>query len=180
MKKYISYEPLLLLGIIWAVYLIDFILPGSLVTFGIQPRTISGLFGIVTSPFIHGSFYHIVSNSLPLLILGSVVRIHGVSLFWSLTIFTILVGGIITWLASSSGYVVGASGLIFGYWSFLIVYGFMKRSLISLLTSVFVIIFYGTLFFSLFKFYPHISWIGHFAGAFSGFIMATKFIKSEK
>ena len=172
MKKYISYEPFLLLTLIWVVFIVDFLLPIKIVHFGIQPRSLSGLFGILTSPFIHGSFFHIMSNSLPLLILGAIVRIHGPKLFWSLTLFVILLGGFITWIFSSSGYVVGASGLIFGYWSFLIVHGFIHRSLVSLAISLIVIVFYGTMFFSLFKFYPHISWAGHFAGALSGFIAA--------
>ena len=172
MKKYISYEPFLLLILIWVVFVIDLVLPIRIVHFGIQPRSVEGLFGILTSTFIHASFFHIMSNSLPLLILGVIVRIHGSKLFWSLTLFIILLGGFITWLFSSSGYVVGASGLIFGYWSFLIVHGFIRRSFVSLVVSVVVIVFYGTMFFSLFKFYPHISWAGHFAGALSGLIAA--------
>jgi membrane associated rhomboid family serine protease len=180
MKNYLKFEPFLFLVSIWVVFLLDIVIPIDFVALGIQPRTMTGLVGIITSPFIHGSFYHIISNSIPLLILGAIVRLHGTVIFWNLTLFVILLGGAITWLASTAGTVVGASGLIFGYWSFLIVYGFIHRSFVSLATSLFVIVFYGTMLFSFFRFYPHVSWIGHFAGALSGFIAAKYIFRAEQ
>ena len=100
------------------------------------------MIGILTSPLLHGGLLHILSNSLPLLVLSTLLRWHGSFVFWVVTIVIMILGGLGTWLVSSAP-VVGASGMIFGYWAFLIIYGFLCRSFRSLFISLLVLVFYG-------------------------------------
>ena len=172
MKNLIGSEPVYFVVIIWLVYLIDVVLPLNLNLWGIRPREITGLSGIIFSPFLHGSFFHIVSNTLPLLILGLIVRAYGRAMFWGVSLIVIGIGGLFAWFFSSPGIVIGASGVIFGYWSFAIVHGLLKRSIKSILLSLFVLLFYGTMIFSFFSLYVNISWSGHLGGALAGVLCA--------
>lgn len=171
-RTILRFEPVSMFLLFWVVYLINIILPIDLNAFGIAPRKLMGLFGIATMPFLHGSLFHILSNSLPFLILGALVRAHGRSQFWFVTLVVMIVGGIGTWLFSAGQVVVGASGLIFGYWAFSLSYGLMKRSIKSIAISIVVFLVYGTMVFSFFKLHFAISWAAHFCGAFAGFLAA--------
>ncbi|WP_370979469.1 rhomboid family intramembrane serine protease [Agaribacterium sp. ZY112] len=166
------WEPLILLAVMWAIFICNFLLPINLNHLGIQARTSSGLIGIVFAPFLHSNLVHLASNTLPFLVLGSCVRLYGRRTFWFTTIFSALGGGFLIWLFSNKGIVIGASGLVFSYLSFLIVYGIYKRSKMSITIGLFALIFYGGLFLSLLRLSPHISWIAHFAGALTGGIVA--------
>lgn len=170
--KYLRFEPLLLLGLIWCFFIANLLLPIELRNFGIRPRDLMGLVGIVFSPLLHSGWQHILANSLPLLVLASLLRLQGKKPFWQVTIFIVLLGGVLVWSLSGAGVVVGASGLIFGYWAFLLTHGFMTQSLKSILIAIVVLFLYGTLFFSLFSFAPHVSWIAHAAGALAGCLAA--------
>ncbi|MFT7490854.1 MAG: membrane associated rhomboid family serine protease [Pseudohongiellaceae bacterium] len=179
MKKLIGSEPVCFVVIIWLVYLIDIVLPLNLNLWGIRPREIAGLTGIIFSPFLHGSLFHIASNTLPLLILGLIVRAYGRAIFWEVSLIVVGIGGLFAWLFSSPGIVIGASGVIFGYWSFAIVYGLLKRSVKSLLFSLFVLLFYGTMIFSFFSLYANISWSGHLGGVLAGVLCAITLSKMK-
>lgn len=172
MKKFVTFEPLVFVAAIWIVFLVDSLLPVDFNHFGIIPRNITGLVGIVFSPFLHANLFHIISNSVPLLVLGCFVRLNGRSTYWFATVGIMAIGGLGTWLFSTGGMVVGASGLVFGYWSFLIVNGILKKSLLSIALSVVTLLFYGGLLFSFIHFSHYISWAGHFWGAIGGFSVA--------
>jgi membrane associated rhomboid family serine protease len=171
MSKYFRYEPIALAGLFWLVFFVDVAFLET-ARFGIHPREVSGLWGVFTAPFFHGSLMHIMSNTIPFLILGLATRIHGSAIFWSVFFGAMILGGLGTWLFSGAGSVVGASGIIFGFWAFLIAYGIFKKSIKSILIAVVVVILYGALIFSLFRFSAYVSWSGHFFGAASGLIMA--------
>ena len=166
-------HPISLVVIIWLVFALEFILPGNLNQWGIHPRSIPGLLGILFSPFLHANLFHIVSNSLPLLILGCfVVMSSSVTRFWLITTIIIIVGGFGTWVFSSAGVVIGASGLVFGYWSFLLAYAYFKRSIIAIIAGLVTLILYSGMFFSLLAFKPYISFAGHLFGAVAGVVAA--------
>ncbi|WP_054113668.1 rhomboid family intramembrane serine protease [Marinagarivorans algicola] len=167
-KKIITFEPCFLLALIWVFYFLAFVIPNLNYMLGIQPRTLSGLWGIVASPFAHKNLLHISANSIPLLVLGTLLRMQGRKLYWKVTVSITILSGLGTWLISPPAIVIGASGLLFGYWAFLIVYGIKRRSLIAIAIAIAVLIFYGTMFFSLLYAAPGISWTAHFCGTIAG------------
>ena len=158
--------------VMWVVYFVDFVIPGSLTHFGIQPRTFLGLMGILFSPFLHGNLWHIVANSIPFIVLGALVQLHSTEYFIKVTVLGILLSGTFTWLFSTGGVVVGASSLVFCYWSFLIAYGFYSRDLKSIAIAIVVAIIYFGLIFNLVSIRPYVSFAGHLGGFLSGLILA--------
>ena len=171
MNKILKFEPIALVLAFWIVFALDTLFLESR-HFGIIPRQIFGLLGIFTAPFFHANLLHIVSNSIPFIIMGTLVRSYGATIFWQVFIITMLVGGLGTWLFSSAGSVIGASGIVFGFWSFLIVYGIMRKSLQSIAIAIVVAVLYGTMIFSFVSFKSYISWSGHFFGAVGGTVAA--------
>ncbi len=164
--------PVLLSAAIVAVFLIEVILPGNLTWLGIRPRSISGLPGILVSPFLHASLKHLLANIVPLLIMGCLVSALAPALFATRTVALVLFSGALTWLISSSGVVVGASGLVFAYWSFLITNGFLRKSIKDVGIALLTFLIYGALIFGLFKFQYGVSWAGHFSGVVAGIFLA--------
>lgn len=164
-------EPALLTGVIIIAYLIDFIIPIDFNRFGIHPRSLLGLLGIPLSPFLHDGFAHLFSNIVPLFALGVLLRSFGRHLFIRATIAMILLSGLLTWLLSS-GIVVGASGLVFAYWTYLITTAIHQKTTQTIIIAGITLLFYGGLIFGLASFREGISWAGHFSGAVAGIIVA--------
>lgn len=165
------------LGIMWAMELLDFLTPGiDFDQWGIHPRSVSGLFGILLAPILHGGLGHLISNSIPFVILGGLVMLRGGVKQWAVvTAFSAIVGGLLVWLLAdifSSGSVgsvhIGASGVIFGYFGFLVARGIFERSLAGILIAVVVVFLYGGFIWGVLPSNPHISWEGHLFGAASG------------
>jgi len=169
-KQFIT-EPLVLTGVVIVAYFIDVIIPIDFNRFGIYPRSITGLLGIPLSPFLHGSFHHLLSNIFPLFFLGVLVRAHGKDSFITSTVALIFVSGLLTWILSSA-IVVGASGLVFAYWTYLITTAIRQRTLKTILVAGITLFLYGGLIFGLASFREGISWAGHFSGAVAGIIVA--------
>jgi membrane associated rhomboid family serine protease len=164
--------PVYLVCAIWAVYLADFIIPGSLNSWGIAPRTLRGLAGIVSSNFLHANFGHIVSNTVPLFVLSLLLTLFHHRLFVPVTVTVMLVGGLLVWLLGRSGNHIGASMLIYGLAAFLISHGLLKKAFIPALVALFVAVVYG--WGLLGGLLPHgfISWEGHLFGAVGGVVAA--------
>ncbi len=168
-----SAVPFRLVFIMWLAFSIQFFYQIDLGVFGILPRTWVGLIGIFTAPMVHGSYMHLLSNTFPLLFLGTALfffydRIAGVVFFWCYFITNLLV-----WLFSPRvSYHIGASGLIYGLASFLIFFGLIRQDFWSLLISIVVIIGYGGIFYGVIPTDPHVSWESHLAGAVVGGVTA--------
>lgn len=161
------------LGVMWIEEIVDLIPFLDLDQFGIHPRSSWGLAGILFAPFLHGGFEHLAVNTLPFLLLGGLVLLGGVRLFWQVTIFTILMGGFAVWLfAAKWSNHIGASGLIFGYLGFLLARGIFERSVIWILVAGAILVTYGGLLMGLLPFQPGISWEGHLFGFLSGVLVA--------
>jgi membrane associated rhomboid family serine protease len=160
-------------GVMWGVFVIDLILPVSLTQFGIRPRRLDGLWGLIFSPFLHANLRHIMANT------GAVFILLTLSLSFS-RIYTVEaviliagVGGGLVWLFGRSGTVhVGASGIIFGLIGFLLFAGVFLRDLKSLLVSVVVLFLYGGVILIGFVPMPGVSWTGHVFGFLSGVLAA--------
>jgi len=164
--------PIALVVIVILTFLFELVVPGNLSWLGIKPRSISGLSGIIFSPFLHSDLGHLLANIFPLLIMGCMVSALAPSLFVLRTAVLIVLSGSLTWLISSSGNVIGASGLAFAYWAFLITNGVMQKKSKDILLAIATFLIYGSLVFGLFRFQQGISWAGHFSGAITGVIFA--------
>lgn len=164
---------LFLAAIPWAVEILDLLLAGSLDRFGIRPRQLAALPGIAASPFLHGGFGHLASNTLPFLALGGIVLLGGRSLFLTATAVILLLGGGALWVFGPGGTNhIGASLLVFGYLGFLLARGFVERSLAWILVAIAVLILYGGMVGGVLPGKPGVSWQGHLAGFLAGLFTA--------
>ncbi|MBU2881120.1 rhomboid family intramembrane serine protease [Psychrosphaera sp. B3R10] len=169
-KKIIPKDIFILLAIMWAVFVIDVLLVGiSLNQFGIRPRRLDGLLGMIFSPFLHGGIGHIVSNSIALLGTGILVRMAvGSKRARLVMLFSVIGSGIGTWLFAQAGVVVGASGLVYGLLGFLFGYAFFHPSIKSWAIAIVSLFLFGGAVLSILSFNPYISWAAHFWGFVSG------------
>ena len=146
---------------------------GGLNHYGIQPRTLTGLRGILFAPFLHGNFEHLIANIIPLITLGWFVMLRKISDFFVVTIITMLVSGFGTWLIGQPGSVhIGASGLVFGYLGFLLLRGYFEGSILAMSLSITAFTLYGGIFIGVFPNQPGISWQGHLFGFIGGVLAA--------
>ncbi|NEP32892.1 MULTISPECIES: rhomboid family intramembrane serine protease [unclassified Moorena] len=168
-------------ALMWIVELVDiFIFGRKLDLYGILPRNPIGLRGILFAPFLHGGFSHLISNTIPFLVLGWFVMLQETSDFFVVTTITMVVGGLGVWLLGAPNSVhIGASVLIFGYLGFLLFRGFFERNLPSIFLSILVGFLYGGLVWGVLPSQPHVSWQGHLFG-FIGGILAARILARRK
>ncbi|ANE04724.1 rhomboid family intramembrane serine protease [Corynebacterium crudilactis] len=165
--------------IIWAVHLVTVLTGGFLNNFGIHPLDTSSLWGIFTSPFLHGSFSHLIGNTIPGFIFSFLIGMSGKRVFWEVTIIAGLIGGFGTWLFGGIGTNhIGASGLIYGWLGYLIVRGIFNRDIKQFLLGIVLAFIYSGLFWGLLPTQAGVSWQGHLFGALGG-IGAGAFITSD-
>jgi membrane associated rhomboid family serine protease len=164
--------------IIWVVELVNQLLGHRLNLFGIHPRTVAGLPGIILSPFLHTGIGHVLLNTIPLVILGWLVILHGPRVFLEVSLLIIVVSGIGVWIFGRSGYHVGASGLIFGYFGYLVARGWYERSLSSILIALVTIVLYGGILLGVLPFRAGVSWEAHLFGLLGG-ILAARLVPVE-
>ncbi len=163
-------------ALMWATECVNFFLGGRLNQFGILPREVIGLRGIVFAPFLHADFAHLIANTIPFICLGWVVLLRGTNNFFTVTLIVMLIGGLGTWLISSAGTVhIGASGVVFGYLGFLMSRGYFERSLVSIVLSIVVGFFYGGYLWGVLPGRMGISWQGHLFG-FMGGVLAARYV----
>ncbi|MGB5789041.1 MAG: rhomboid family intramembrane serine protease [Pseudoalteromonas nigrifaciens] len=156
-------------------------LPGiNLNGFGIYPRSINGLIGILSAPFLHGSWWHFASNMLPFMVLSWLICQYSVKRFYNVFIFTALVGGFLVWALGRSNIHVGLSGVIYGLWGFILCYGVIRRSFKSIVIAVVVALLYSGFVWGVLPQRLHISFESHLFGALSGLFLGYKLAKSDK
>ena len=157
------------LAAFWAVFIVSSLLGGSLLRFGVVPRTTVGLRGILFAPFLHASLSHIVANSVPFVLLGWMVMLRDESHFIPVTLAAMLGSGLMAWLLGAPGTIhIGASGVIFGYLGFLMLTGWYTRSFGSILLSIIVTMVWGSLVLGMMPGAPGISWQAHVGGFLGG------------
>jgi membrane associated rhomboid family serine protease len=168
-------------ALMWGIEILDqVLLRGSLDQFGIKPRSGDGLWGILWAPFLHGSFRHLIANTVPFISLAWLVMLRRTSDFWVVTIVTMAIGGVGTWLLGAPGTVhIGASGLVFGYLGFLLLRGYFERQFWSICLSVAVMTLYGGLLLGVLPVARGVSWEGHLCG-FVGGVLAAKWLSQGK
>ncbi|MEQ8464984.1 rhomboid family intramembrane serine protease [Coleofasciculus sp. E1-EBD-02] len=169
-----------LVAVMWGLELIDLVIfQGALDGYGILPRTIIGLRGILFAPFLHGGLPHLIANTIPFLTLGWFVMLQKTSDFFIVTAITMVVSGLGVWLIGSPGLHIGASGLVFGYLGFLLLRGYFQRNIPSILLSLIVGFLYGGAIWGVLPTVPGVSWEGHLFG-FIGGIIAARLLSQRK
>ncbi len=169
------YLPMTFVVLLWLIKLFETALSIDFVKLGVHPRKISGLIGIVTAPLIHGDFKHLISNTLPLIVLGSGVFYFYEKIAVKVIFWIYLLVGLWVWVAARGNYHIGASGLIYGFASFLFFSGVIRKNINLLAISLLVIFFYGSMIWGLLPFQPEISWESHLFGVIAGGICAVYF-----
>jgi membrane associated rhomboid family serine protease len=160
-------------AVMWVVEVIDQVSGGDLEQYGIKPHEGDGLPGIVTAPFLHAGWGHLIGNTVPFLVLGATIALSGLMRVAATTGIVAVVGGLGVWVFGPSHTDhIGASGIVFGYASYLIARGLFSRNVLHLAVGVFVIAVYGSTL--LFGLAPRdgISWQGHLFGGIGGVVAA--------
>jgi len=177
-RLYISmFFPGAFLLFIWIIFIIDSALQLDLAYFGVFPRKISGLQGILFSPLIHGGIKHIVANSLPIFALSSLLFYFYRDLSFKVLIICYLMPGIVVWFIGRSSYHVGVSGVIYGLAGFLFVSGIIRKHLGLMAISFLVAFQYGSMIWGIFPIEDRVSWESHFSGLITGVALALFFRK---
>jgi len=159
---------LALLAVMWGEEVVDTALDGRLDRFGIRPRQLDGLDGILFSPFLHGGFGHLVANTFPFLLMGGAICLGSAVRFAQVTVVVGLICGTGTWLTGPSHSLhIGASGLVFGYLTYLISRGIFARKVTYILGGIVTFLVYGGVLWGLLP-RPGVSWQGHLFGAVGG------------
>jgi membrane associated rhomboid family serine protease len=160
------------LALLWAIEIVDTMLPIPLDMWGIRPRSVAGLPGILLAPLLHAGFGHLIANSGPLLVLGWFVMWRETHHWFVVTAFSTIIGGIGVWLIGASNSIhVGASIVCFGYLGYLLVRGWLDKRLLPILGSIVIAVAYGGLLFGLFP-QRGLSWEGHLFGMIGGIVAA--------
>ncbi|GLW10471.1 rhomboid family intramembrane serine protease [Microtetraspora sp. NBRC 13810] len=162
-----------IVAVMWAVEIIDYISPADLDLYGIVAGDPDHLSGILLAPFLHAGFAHLMANSLPLAILGFLAAIRGIGRFLAASLIIILISGAGVWLTSDPRFVtVGASGLVFGYFGYVVARGLFDRRIFDIVVGIGVAIAYYSLVWGLFPNQEGISWQGHLFGLIGGVVAA--------
>jgi len=163
----------------WIVFLLSFLLNEDFSRMGLLPRNLVGLLGIVTSPLIHADFSHIFSNTIPLIILGWIIFSVYPKLSYLLFVFIYLLTGLLVWIFARQVYHIGASGLVYGFVSFLFFSGIFRRDNKSIALALVITFLYGGLVWGMIPGLKGISWESHLFGAITGLLAAYMFRNIE-
>ena len=159
----------------WGVKLIEVIFETSFAEYGLKPRTVEGLLGIILYPFIHADFLHLISNTIPLLILGTALFYFYKVLAYRVFFLIFILSGVWVWLAGRPYYHIGASGLVYGLAFFLFLSGIFRKDRSLMAFSLLVAFLYGSIIWGVLPMETGMSWEGHLFGALSGIICAIAF-----
>ena len=174
---------LILLGLIavmWIVHAVGTLIPGHFLSAGIVPRDVTRLVGILTAPFVHVSFQHLIANTIPLIILGALVLLRGLTEFAIVVQLSIPIRGAGTWLFGTSGTEhIGASGIVLGLMGYLLFRAAFDRKISSIVITLVVAFGYGTVLFLSFVPREDVSWSAHFFGLAGGITAARLLTRRE-
>jgi membrane associated rhomboid family serine protease len=167
---------LVMVGVDAALWIVQLVNAGhdySLNRFGLQPRTVDGLWGVLTAPFLHLNYGHLVSESVPVVAVGWVLLLSGLRAWLVVTGSVLVLGGLATWLVAPSALIVGSSSLVFGWLGYLLARAYFSRKLRWIVVALLVLFFFGALLSSLLpSFDKHASWQSHVCGFMAGIVVA--------
>ena len=162
---------LVLIAAMWLLELIDVFLQGGLDAFGIRSREVDGLVGVPLSPFLHADFGHLAANTVPFIVLGLLVAWRSDGKIWWIILTIAVLGGLGVWLLGPADAItIGASGVVFGFFAYLVTAGILTRHWLDILVGVAVLLLYGGLVWGMLPFTvgPQVSWLAHLLGAAAG------------
>jgi membrane associated rhomboid family serine protease len=163
----------LLLAGLWVLELLDQLSGNQLDQFGIHAREVDGMPEILTAPFLHAGWDHLISNSLPFFVLGFLVLLSGMARWLVSSLIIIVISGMAAWLLTPPNTIIlGASGLIFGWLTYLLARGIWSRRPAQVVIAVLVLLVYGGLIWGVFPGNTGISWQAHLGGAIGGVLAA--------
>jgi membrane associated rhomboid family serine protease len=163
-------------GATWTAFVVNGIAGGALMQYGVIPRTLTGLRGILFAPFLHANMQHLIANTIPFLAMGWLVMLRDARHFLPVTLFAMLGSGLMAWLLGAPGSVhIGASGVVFGYFGFLLLGGWYARSLMSIALSILVAVLWGGLVLGIAPGQVGISWQSHLGGFLAGVLAARRY-----
>lgn len=168
------------IALIWGIFVFEQTAHKDLSPYGILPRHIGGLEGIAFAPLLHGSWNHIESNTFPLAIMSFLIMLHSLRRFFAVTAIVWILGGFLTWCIGREADHIGASGLIFGYFAYIILIGIFDLDFLAIIVGGIAFYFYWYIVFCMLPLasHPEISWEGHMAGFAAGIFAA--FVLSKK
>jgi len=165
--------PFILVALMWIARLAEYLFDAEFYFLGIYPGKASALTGIITSPFIHGDMEHLVNNSLPVFILGTALFYFYSQVAFRVLIWQFLLTGIAVWITGRPSWHIGASGIVYGLFSFLFVSGIIRKHIPLMGLSLLVVFLYGEMVWGIFPgFRMNISWESHMLGAVAGLLLA--------
>jgi membrane associated rhomboid family serine protease len=165
----------LIVAFLWLLEAVDQASGNSLDQYGIQPRSGEGVVGVFAAPFLHGSWGHLASNSVPFFILGVIVLLDGWRKWLAVTLWIVVISGATVWLISPMGSLtLGASGVVFGWLTYLILRGVYTRAPGQIALGVVIFLFYGGLLWGVLPTDQLVSWQAHLGGAVGGVIAASR------
>jgi membrane associated rhomboid family serine protease len=163
----------LLVAAMWISEIVDTVLNHRLDQYGIQPHEADGLIGVATAPFLHAGFGHLIGNTVPFVVMGVLIALSGAARVLAVTVIVALVSGIGTWvIAPEHTNHIGASGVVFGFATYLMARGWYNRSMIEIAVGVLIAAVFGVSLLGGLAPQQGISWQGHLFGAIGGVVAA--------
>lgn len=164
--------PLYIIGSMWLMHIAQVILGVRFIGLGVYPRKLEGAIGILSAPFIHGSFQHLISNSVPLFFLITLLFLAYRRSSWVALILIYVGTGIGMWVFVRPSFHIGASGVVYGLVSFMFWTGVFRKNIRSIAISLAILFLYSGYIWGIFPGEPGVSWDGHLIGAIVGIIVA--------
>lgn len=164
--------PLLFVLLIWIVFWFEIRFGYDFNRYGVYPRTITGLRGIIFSPFLHSNLKHLFSNTVPLLVLSMSLFFFYRKISWQILLYGLLLSGLITWLIGRPSLHIGASGVIYMLAAFLFFKGIFSKYFRLIALSLIVVFLYGGMLWFVTPVDPEISWEGHLSGLITGLLFS--------
>jgi membrane associated rhomboid family serine protease len=157
-----------IIAIMFGFFFLNALTQGGLFSLGIVPRSKRGLLGIIFAPFLHANFNHLFFNCIPLVVLSDFVLIEGLDVFLNVSFYIILLSGFLTWLFARHANHIGASGVITGYWGYLVINVYLHESILGLVLGIICVYYFAGIFLGIFPQQRGVSWEGHLFGLISG------------
>lgn len=169
--------PLCFVAALWLVKITEEYYGFDFTGYGIYPRKISGLTGILTAPFVHNNFNHLINNSLPLLVLGTAICYSYKEVQWKIFFWIYFMTNLWVWAAARNAWHIGASGLVYGFASFVFFSGIIRKNIKLMALSLLVVFLYGSMVWGIFPIDYRISFEAHLFGTIAGLLLAIYFRK---
>lgn len=171
----ILFVPMMFLLIMWTTHLFQFVFNTSFIKLGVLPKTYIGLKGIFLSPFIHKDWSHLINNSYPILVLGTLLFYSYKKIAYRIFFLLFIFSGVLLWMIGRQSFHIGASGIIYSLASFLFFSGIIRKNPPLTAISLVVLFLYGSMIWGLFPINKFSSWEGHLSGFITGLVISILF-----